>query len=199
MPENLGDFLKLYEAPQHYKVTAKTLRRRREAAHSADDDDTLSNYLLVTKDGEQKPRPSSEAIAQLKKNGISFRWYVNKNWLNQHFAGRPTEQKDVVQSPTDDQQIVSPKASPDDQHKTLDNAGEQLRKFAKSDVAIAALVSQVDHLKEQLVDAKKETAAVRDDVDARVKQAREEAEHYVTLLLPPRRKSIWAKLTGKGE
>ena len=105
MPENLGEFVKLYEAPKHFQVTAKTLRRRRESAHKAEDEDTLSNYLLVTKDGEQNPKPSSEAIAQLKRNGISFRWYVNKNWLTQQFGGRPSEQKDIGQSPTDDQQI----------------------------------------------------------------------------------------------
>ena len=119
MPPNLGDHIKLSQAPKHFQVSTKTLRRRRDQARKTDDSSVLEHFIVVTKDGEIYPRPTAETVKKLVKEGRQPDWLVRHDWVRNEFGSRGGAQPVDGQSNEDAQPEDSPKVQPNIDEEVL--------------------------------------------------------------------------------
>ena len=113
MPPNLGNYIKLSTAPSHFRVSTKTLRRRRDQARKSNDNSVLDHFIVVTKDGEVFEKPTPDIVTDLVKQGRQPDWHVNHDWVRGEFGAYKTDQSsDVGQATTKDQPTVTPNGQP---------------------------------------------------------------------------------------
>ena len=188
MPPNLGDFIKLSQAPKHFQVSTKTLRRRRDQARKANDSSVLEHFIVVTKDGEIYPQPTAETVTNLVKKGRQPDWHVRHDWLRNEFASRGSVQPVDGQSNEEDQ----PEDSPNDQPNTGDEVLGSIMTNLSPEVQfiIRSFETQLREAKEVLVKDHDERA------DMRTKH--QETIEKITRLLPESTTRAPKKPEGQG-
>ena len=185
MPPNLDQFIKLADAPDTYRVSIKTLRRRRDKARNDGNATTFTNFIVRTRDGEIYEQPPTDLINKLTKQGRLPEWLVRHHWLQCEFGPRSnvTTQGDA-QKDTDDQ----PQDNPDDQGKTAGQEHDQPVDHPKPDQSPqqqinAVYEGRIEDLKEQLRVAREREKEIRDDAKED-KNLFAEATNKLRLLIP---------------
>lgn len=98
-------FITRPQAAKKFNRSQRTLERDVKDAYLANDDEVLSHYLVVTKNGTQIPalETSIEQVAELVHEGKSPVWLVEESYLEREYG--------LKGSPKPEKQPVSPAAS----------------------------------------------------------------------------------------